>query len=196
MENPVFQRLYARIPRLIIPFPGWEGIKGRVKPPGFSLPPQSSPIKGEERKRRYGLPVFGDFELKEKRMAHEQRRFRRYAVKEDGFDVLSRDLKVVGKLKNISRGGVAYQYTPVNGTKPDSEMIDILGKVPDRFSLLGLDCRTVYDIATLNEDRTFTGSASRLRGLQFKGLTVEQEERLGLLLQKYAIKPSDDPEAQ
>jgi hypothetical protein len=141
-------------------------------------------------------PVFGDFDLTEGKMGVEQRRFTRYAVKEDGLEVLSRDLQVVGKLKNISRGGVAYQYTPVNGTKADSEMIDILGKVPDRFSLLALDCRTVYDIATLNEDRTFTGSASRLRGLQFKGLTAEQEERLGLLLQNYVIKPSDDPEAQ
>ena len=129
-------------------------------------------------------------------MSVEQRRFTRYAVKEDGLDVLSRDLKVVGKLKNISRGGVAYQYTPVNGTKPDSEMIDILGKVPDRFSLVGLDCRAVYDIATLNEDRTFTGSASRLRGLQFKGLTEEQEERLAFLLENYGIRPSEDPEKQ
>jgi hypothetical protein len=127
-------------------------------------------------------------------MSVEQRRFTRYAVKEDGLEVLSRDLKVVGKLKNISRGGVAYQYTPFNGTETDSEVIDILGKVPNRFSLAGLDCRAVYDVATLNEDRTFTGSASRLRGLQFKGLTEEQEERLAFLLQNYVIRSSEDPE--
>jgi hypothetical protein len=123
-------------------------------------------------------------------MGVEQRRFQRYAVKEDGLDVLSRDRKVVGKLKNISRGGVAYQYTHINAAKADSEMIDIMGKVPDRFSLLGLDCRTVYDIATLNEDRTFTGSSSRLRGLQFKGLTAEQEERLDFLLENCVTGPA------
>jgi hypothetical protein len=127
-------------------------------------------------------------------MGVEQRRFQRYALKEDGLDVLSRDRKVVGKLKNISRGGVAYQYTHVNGAKADSEIIDILGKAPDRFSLLGLDCRTVYDIATLNEGRTFTGSSSRLRGVQFKGLTEEQKERLEFLLENYVIRASEDPE--
>lgn len=126
-------------------------------------------------------------------MSIEQRRFTRYAVKEDGLEVMSRELKVVGKLKNISRGGVAYQYATVNGTKPDFEVIDILGKVPDRFSLVGLECRAVYDIATLNEDRTFTGSPSRLRGLQFKGLTAEQEERLAFLLENYVIRASEDP---
>jgi hypothetical protein len=129
-------------------------------------------------------------------MGVEQRRFTRYVVKEDGLEVLSRDLKVVGKLKNISRGGVAYQYTPANGTKADFEKIDILGKVPDRFSLVGLDCRTVYDIAMLNEDRTFTGSVSRLRGLQFKGLNEEQEERLAFLLENYVIRPPEDPEKE
>jgi hypothetical protein len=126
-------------------------------------------------------------------MGVEHRRFTRHVLKEDGLQVLSRDLKVVGKLKNISRGGVAYQYRPFNGTKADSEMIDILGKVPDRFSLVGLDCRTVYDIATLNEGRTFTGSSSRLRGLQFKELSEQQEERLTFLLENYVIGPSDDP---
>jgi len=127
-------------------------------------------------------------------MGVEQRRFTRYVVREDGLDVLSRDLKVVGKLKNISRGGLAYQYTPVNGTQVDCEMIDILGKAPERFSLLSLSCRTVYDIATLNEHRTFTGTATRLRGVQFKGLTEEQGERLAFLLENYVIRPSDDPE--
>ena len=33
---------------LIIPLPRWEGIKGRVMPFGFSPPPLSSPIEGEE----------------------------------------------------------------------------------------------------------------------------------------------------
>ena len=126
-------------------------------------------------------------------MGVERRRFTRYVVREDEVDVLSRDLKVVGKLKNISRGGLACQYTAVNGTKADSEMVDILGRAPERFSLLSLNCRRVYDIATLNEDRTFTGTATRLRGLQFKGLTEEQGERLAFLLENYVIRPSDAP---
>jgi len=138
------------------------------------------------------LPVFDNSYLREGRMSAEQRRFKRYAIKSDGLDVASRDLKVVGKLKNISRGGLAYQYTPVNGTKPDSEMIDILGKGPDRFHVSGIYCKAVYDISELAADQTFTGAEIRLRGLEFTGLTEEQNEMLEFLLEHYVTEPSEN----
>jgi hypothetical protein len=139
---------------------------------------------------RPNLPVLDNFYLREGRMSAEQRRFKRYTVKSDGLDVVSRDLNVVGKLKNINRGGLAYQYAPVNGTKPDSEMIDILGKGPDRFHVSGISCKAVYDISELAADQTFTGAEIRLRGLEFTGLTEEQNEMLDFLLEQYVTEPS------
>ena len=140
---------------------------------------------------RPNLPVFDNSYLREERMSAEQRIFKRYAIKSDGLDVVSRDLNVVGKLKNISRGGLAYQYAPINGTKPDSEMIDILGKGSDRFHVSGISCKAVYDISELAAEQTFTGAEIRVRGLEFTGLTEEQNEMLEFLLEHYT---SETPE--
>ena len=122
----------------------------------------------------------------------ERRKFTRYVVQENGFDVLSRELKVVGKLKNISRGGLAYQYTPPDGAEAESEIVDILGKGPDPFYLQGLDCKTVYDISELAADQTFTGAEIRVRGLQYIKLTENQKRKLDFLLYNYVIGRSNN----
>ncbi len=117
-------------------------------------------------------------------MEVERRRFKRHVVQENGFEVLSRELKINGKLKDISMGGLSNQYTPIDGGGAKSEVVDILGKGPDRFFLSGLACKRVYDITELAADRTFTGTEIRLRGLEYFGLTEEQKQKLELLLDK------------
>ncbi len=106
-------------------------------------------------------------------------------IQENGLEVLSRELKITGKLKDISEGGLSYQYTPIDGGGAGSEVIDILDKDPDRFFLAGLACKRVYEITELAADRTFTGAEIRLRGLEYVGLTDEQERKLEFLLKKY-----------
>ncbi len=125
-------------------------------------------------------------------MEIERRKFARYIVQENGFEVLSRDLKVVGKLKNISRGGLAYQYTPADGKEIEPEIVDILGKSPDPFYLQGLVCQTVYDISELAADQTFTGAEIRVTGLQYIKLTENQERKLDFLFYNYVIGRSDN----
>jgi hypothetical protein len=103
-------------------------------------------------------------------------------VQDNGFEVLSLELKIRGKLRDISKGGMSYQYTPPDGAGSTSEVIDILGKKPDRFLLAGMNCDRIYDIAELAADRTFTGAEIRLRGLEYLGLTEEQTQKLDVLM--------------
>jgi len=105
-------------------------------------------------------------------------------VLENGFEVISRELKITGKLKDISDGGLSYQYTPIVGVGGDSEVVDILGKGSDRFFLSGLFCKRVYDITELAADRTFTGADIRLRGLEFTGLSDKQKQKVAELIAK------------
>ena len=122
----------------------------------------------------------------------ERRQHPRYPVRDGEFEVFSRDSKITGKLNNISQGGLAFQYSPVEGRKAESETIDIMAKSPDPFFLPSVACRTMYDVSVLAEDQTFTGAALRLSGVQFVRLNKEQTQKLTLFIRKYGIEPSEE----
>jgi hypothetical protein len=122
----------------------------------------------------------------------ERRQHPRYPIREGAFEVFSRDSKMIGKLNNISQGGLAFQYTPVEGQKAESEIIDIMAKSPNLLYLPSVACRTMYDISALAEDQTFTGAATRLCGVKFFRLNKEHEQKLALFIEKYGLEPSED----
>ena len=118
----------------------------------------------------------------------ERRQHQRYRVREGEYEVFSRDSNITGKLENISRGGLAFHYSPVEGCRAESETIDIMARNSDPFFLPSVVCRTRYDINVLAEDRTFTGAAVRLTGVQFFRLNKEQDEKLKLFIKKYGLE--------
>ena len=117
-------------------------------------------------------------------MEIERRRFKRYVVAENGYEVFSREIKLNGKLKDISEGGLSYQYTPIIGGGSTSEAIDVLDKGLDSFCLTGLNCERIYDITDLATNRSFKGTEIRLRGLEYVILSEEQKQKLESLLDK------------
>ena len=122
----------------------------------------------------------------------ERRQHPRYRVREGKFEVFSRDSKIIGKLHDISQGGLVFQYTPAGGKRAESETIDIMAKSPDLLYLPSVACRTMYDISALAEDQTFTGAATRLCGVKFVRLNKDQKQKLVLFIKKYGLEPSDD----
>ena len=125
-------------------------------------------------------------------MEAERRQHSRYRVRKGKFEVFSRDSKIIGKLNNISQGGLACHYTPAGGEKAESETIDIMAKSPDPFYLPSVACRAMYDISALAEDQSFTGAATRLCGVKFVRLNQDQKQKLVLFIKKYGLEPSDD----
>ena len=115
-------------------------------------------------------------------MTVERRRFKRYAVKEDKIEIFNRKLDLKGVLKDISEGGLSYQYTPVNGADDLKEEIDVISKVPGEVYLQRLKCKKIYDILELAGDRTFTGTQVRLKGVEFEMLSENQMRGLASLL--------------
>ena len=87
-------------------------------------------------------------------------------------------------IKDISRGGLAIEYSRTTDEPFESEAIDIIAIDYDRFYLPKIACKTVYDISTLMEGRSFTGDAMRIRGFKFVELTKEQEDKLDILLKR------------
>ena len=129
---------------------------------------------------------------REESVEDERRQHPRYSVRDSAFEVLSCDSKITGILKNISQGGLAFQYTPAGEEKAESETIDIMAKSPDLFYLPAVACRMMYDISALAEDQSFTGAATRLCGVKFIRLQKEQKQKLVLFIKKYGLEPSED----
>ena len=123
----------------------------------------------------------------------ERRQHPRYPVRDGEFEVFSHDSKIMGKLNNISQGGLAFHYSPVEGRKAEPETIDIMARNSNPFFLPSVACRTMYDISTLAEDRTFTGAAARLCGMKFVRLQDDQTQKLAHFIKKYGLEPFEDP---
>lgn len=117
-------------------------------------------------------------------MPNEKRLIPRCSISETEYIVYCHDTKIIGQLVNISQKGLAVRYTPQPGHASEFTVIDILGIDPERLRLLEVRCKITYDISVLAENLTFTGSESRLRGLQFIRLGRKQKEKLALLMKQ------------
>jgi hypothetical protein len=123
----------------------------------------------------------------------EQRQHARYRMRDVEFHIFSRGTQVTGRLVNIGKGGLAFQFAPGPGKTAECRKIDILGLEPDRFYIAGITCRSIYDIGVLAEGRTFTGTETRLCGVQFTDLTEEQTQKLTDLIERYGVKLNTIP---
>lgn len=117
-------------------------------------------------------------------MKIEQRLYPRCSTSGAEFRVFSHDTKIIGRLVNIGLKGLAFRYAPKPGNMVEFKLIDILGADSERWHLPEVVCKRAYDISVLAENQTFTGSETRLCGLQFVRLTREQKERLATLLEQ------------
>jgi len=123
----------------------------------------------------------------------EQRQHPRYGIRKAEFQVFSQGTQVTGRLVNISKGGLAFEFAPGPEKTIECRAIDILGPEADRFYLSGIACRLVYDIGQLAEGRSFTGVATRLRGVQFTDLTDEQTRKMTDLIDRHGLELSTIP---
>lgn len=115
-------------------------------------------------------------------MESERRASERHVVSLDEIQAFVLPGKDVCRVRTISTGGVAIEYTPVLGKLFESESIHILTQNGRCCSLQNIQCRTVYDLATLMEGRSFRGGERRIRGLKFIALTKKQKDELDHLL--------------
>jgi len=120
-------------------------------------------------------------------MKSERRKGTRYIVKDNVFHIFNQGSKITGKLIDISRGGLAYQYRPIRSKKLESTLYDIMSPGSQRFYLFDIICKTIYDTSDLIVNESFTGAKRRRRGLQYGKLTENQIGKLELLLRNYIV---------
>ncbi len=119
-------------------------------------------------------------------MTIERRKYVRFLAKDNSFAALRNGFKKVGKINDISIGGLGFSYlneiAEVDSTGNHSQ-IDIFNS-KDEFYLSNVPCRIVYEAPGSIPDEGFLVRMSRC-GLQFGELNGSQLEQLELFMENY-----------
>ena len=121
-------------------------------------------------------------------MEDERREFTRFVFTKDEIQVLSDNPILFGKLNDISKGGLSFQYTPITGVKMATDSINILPRGKDKYNLYHISCQIIYDISSVGEGKSTTGYERRKCGIKYHWLKEKQNKKLELLLDHYISK--------
>ena len=124
--------------------------------------------------------------MKNKREFIERRKHKRFKVKGGAFAVSTTDCKNLGQIKDISKGGLAFQFIENGEPAKGSIEIEIFSTAGD-FYLKKLPVKTVLDSEI---DNTVSSHSMPMRQwrMQFGKLNYFQELLLDFFLQKYTFK--------
>ncbi len=121
---------------------------------------------------------------KENPPQHEQRKYKRFQVKDCAFAIPSAHRRKLWQILDISKGGLAFQYVANEERLYDSPDLDIAYSRAS-FYLEKMPFKVISDLELENDIRW---SSLKLRrfGVQFGELTENQESLLEDFIQKYA----------
>ena len=87
-------------------------------------------------------------------------------------------------VRDVCCGGLGLEY--VVGAQPiePSLVLDLISWECGPVTVSALVCRTVYDVPSLSENRSFKGVQTRKRGVAFVAPTLRQKRQLDLVLRR------------
>ena len=125
----------------------------------------------------------------------DRRRHIRYALKTEVFLVFRPAFDRLGTVKDVSLGGVAFEYSVFDHIRKveETEEIDIFSSRPDHFMLRQVPCRVVYDVKL--EQPSLSGIETRRCGIKFGRLSAHHRQLLKQLLASCGSRPLRDNSA-
>lgn len=123
-------------------------------------------------------------------MKIEQRKYARFPLPSQAFAVLGSESGRVGKVKDISLGGLAFEYMVGESIDADSFAVDIF-MVGGVFHLYDLPCKLVYDlqIHVPHIHNTYMQKLTTNRcGIQFDRLSGDATMQLVLFLEAHSAE--------
>ncbi len=120
-------------------------------------------------------------------MNRERRKFKRFKAKLGAFAVFVKADEIIkmGKILNITMGGLCLEYLAINKAIKGCSRIKIFGS-NDRFIRLEtIQCRIAYDIG-VPEDSSQQIIIRRC-GIKFRGLDLEQQRKLKEFIKHFTI---------
>lgn len=120
----------------------------------------------------------------------EKRKTARFFLKENTFAAFWSGSPKVGKVKDISQGGLSFEYLYDGETDSDSKLVDIwMSGV--KYALRDVPCRKVYDIRAAVDyaNHPFVSTIMNRCGLQFGILSTDQSAKLSLFISEHNAGP-------
>lgn len=118
----------------------------------------------------------------------ERRESPRYLVKKDFYLVFRPKFDRLGKLKDISSGGAAFEYSAFESDDSAVEAeVDIFSPKPHGFLLSRVPVKIVYNVVV--EHPSLNGIKTRRCGFSFSELSQRHRDQLDLLLGYCAPHP-------
>ncbi|UCG08781.1 MAG: PilZ domain-containing protein [Desulfobacterales bacterium] len=120
-------------------------------------------------------------------MIIERRRYSRLSPYENAFAALGSNYSKVGKIKNISRGGLAFEYIAGEANNLHFSQVDIF-LAGHTFYLYNFPCRMVYDIEVHVphvSDKYIRLLTTKRCGIQFGALAKDDKAQLTFFLEAY-----------
>ena len=125
-------------------------------------------------------------------MGNERRQFLRYRMKESAFAVLNQPTTIVGKIKDMSLGGAAFEFI-TSSTEAEQELdrnlldIFLLGGLA---ALSSLPCKIFFRKPAARIENSahvfFPAFISRVCVAEFKDLNEQQESALLDFIMKFS----------
>lgn len=125
----------------------------------------------------------------------DRRKHERFSVRDNAYVAVRPEFYRLGKIKDISKGGVAFEYLQPSFLDHASYASDNL-KNPEidiflsdrKFYLSSIPCKVVYDKNLTHDDGTLdTGCQDKCCGLQFGDLNAKQVEQLMFFISNHAM---------
>jgi hypothetical protein len=121
-------------------------------------------------------------------MRSERRKYTRFVAEEDVYAALGANFSKVGKLKDISIGGLVFEYIDyTENCVQDSSIVTIFHS-HNEFHLPKLACRLIRNLAISaeNDDSQFIRQYAFHRcAIQFGDITAKQRKQLELFINHY-----------
>jgi hypothetical protein len=117
----------------------------------------------------------------------EKRREKRLLVEDNAFAALGARFTKVGRVKNITKQGLAFEYITDGDSEDDPSQLDVFVSGDD-FHLPKVPCKVVYDVPMRRSDGNrifFQPFVTRQCGVQFEGLTEDKRAQLELFLETH-----------
>jgi len=117
-------------------------------------------------------------------MNTERRKTVRFLPQDETYVVLRPDFTKLGRLINISKGGLSFQYIAPKGHSQGSTQLDLFTS-NDGFYLSRLPCKVIYDIRFPENEESSKLFEHRRCGLEFGEATEVQATQLEVYLKKH-----------
>ncbi|BBO92659.1 hypothetical protein [Desulfosarcina ovata] len=125
-------------------------------------------------------------------MRSDRRQHRRFDTNPETVKTVIVSHRKQFSVRDISLGGMMVEYVPGANERFDTLSIDVIATAHDQVYLRNINCRTVYDILALAENKAFSGETIRRRGLKFTGLTRNQTHTLKRIIDRLRIDSPDN----